>query len=113
KERETQPLQAFLDTLPAILDDMQKILFNRAQQFQRQHTQIIESKNDFYDFFSGETTGGFALAHWNGSPDIEEQLKKDLNVTIRCIPLGEDAEPGDCAFSREKSPQAVIFAKAY
>ena len=55
---------------------------------------------------------GFALAHWNGSDEIETQIKKDLKVTIRCIPM-DDQTPGICPFSGEHSPQRVIWAKSY
>ena len=47
---------------------------------------------DFYAFFTAENPskpeihGGFALAHWNGSAEIEAKIKEDLKVTIRCIP---------------------------
>ncbi|MDR2430228.1 MAG: proline--tRNA ligase, partial [Puniceicoccales bacterium] len=60
-----------------------------------------------------ELHGGFALAHWNGSAEVEAQIKKDLNVTIRCIPLDGTAEPGTCPFTGQPSPRRVIFAKAY
>ena len=33
--------------------------------------------------------GSFALVHWNGSAEVEEQIKNDLKVTIRCIPFGD------------------------
>jgi prolyl-tRNA synthetase len=58
--------------------------------------------------------GGFALAHWNGDPEIEAQVKQDLNVTIRCIPLlAKKPTAGKCIFTGEPSTQQVIFAKAY
>ena len=44
-----------------------------------------------------EIHGGFALAHWNGTRAVEEQVKNDLKVTIRCIPFddpGESARAG-------------------
>jgi prolyl-tRNA synthetase len=113
KDRTTQSLQAFIDALPATLDDIQKTLFDEASAFQRKNTHIIDSKKDFYDFFNGENHGGFALTHWNGDPGVEDQIKKDLNVTIRCLPLIGSKEPGICPFSQGKSAQRVVFAKAY
>ena len=59
-----------------------------------------------------EIHGGFALAHWNGSREIEEKIKSDLKVTIRCIPL-TDPEPGRCIFTGQASERRVIWAKAY
>ena len=77
-------------------------------------------KEDFYDFFTPknpakpEIHGGFALAHWNGSREVEEQIKNDLKVTIRVIPLDDSAgQAGKCIFTGEPSARRVVWAKAY
>ena len=76
-------------------------------------------KEEFYKFFTPkneehpEVHGGFALCHWSGDPEVEEQVKKDLNVTIRCIPLDSEEEIGTCVISGKKSLRRVIFAKSY
>ena len=111
KERAAQNRQEFLATLTQQLDEMQANLLQRARDFQQKNTVVIDSKEEFYEFFKGD--GGFALAHWNGDAAIEAKIKADLNVTIRCIPMGVPVEPGKCIFTGEKSAQRVIFAKAY
>jgi prolyl-tRNA synthetase len=94
----------------------------RARQFRDTHTRAIESKEEFYDFFTPknpskpEIHGGFALAHWNGSREVEEHIKSDLKVTIRCIPFGAHAgaeESGTCPFTGEPSARRVIWGKSY
>ncbi len=103
----------------AQLDEIQQCLFNRALDFRKVHTPKIDSKKEFYKFFTPknaenpEIHGGFALTHWNGDPAIEEMVKKDLGVTIRCIPLDLEVEEGICPFSGEKSSRRVVFAKSY
>ena len=47
------------------------------------------------------------------SREVEEQIKEDLKVTIRCIPRGMEDEPGRCIITGEPSKQRVIFAKSY
>jgi prolyl-tRNA synthetase len=111
KDKQALPRQTFIDNIAKQLDDIQTFLFERARDFSKANTVIVDSKEDFYSFFKGE--GGFALAHWNGSADVEAQVKQDLNVTIRCIPLDDKGEPGKCIFTGEPSKQRVIFAKAY
>ena len=56
--------------------------------------------------------GGFALTHFSGDVKLEERIKNDLGVTVRCIPL-EKSEPGTCPFTGQPSPQRVVWAKAY
>lgn len=99
-----------------LLEKVQSNLLAKATVFRDEHTVIITSKEQFYKFFTAkaeEIHGGFALCHWNGDPAIEAKVKEDLNVTIRCIPLHVPPEEGRCIFTGEKSPQRVIFAKAY
>ncbi|MFN2508474.1 MAG: proline--tRNA ligase, partial [Chthoniobacterales bacterium] len=108
--------------VPELLDSIQENLFERAKKFRDANTRVIDSKDEFYDFFTPknpskpEIHGGFALAHWSGAREIEEQIKQDLKVTIRCIPLENSAataEPGRCIFSGAPSRQRVVWAKSY
>jgi len=111
KERVSIPRQDFVASLSNLLREIQVILLARAKEFLQQNTTVINNKEEFYAHFKGD--GGFALAHWNGSADIEAKLKQDLNVTIRCIPRKAIPESGQCIFSGEPSHQRVVFAKAY
>jgi prolyl-tRNA synthetase len=44
---------------------------------------------------------------------VEEQIKNDLKVTIRCIPFDKGEGPGKCVITGEPSSQRVVFAKSY
>jgi prolyl-tRNA synthetase len=118
KTKESMSIQEFVARAPEILASIQQNLYDRATKFRDEHTRVIESKQDFYDFFTPQSSekpeihGGFALAHWNGSGEVEEQIKRDLRVTIRVIPFGE-SEPGRCIFTSEASVRRVIWAKSY
>ncbi|MEY2542018.1 MAG: prolyl-tRNA synthetase, partial [Verrucomicrobiota bacterium] len=118
KEKQFIATQEFVARAPEILMSIQQNLYDRAKTFRNENTRKIEKKEEFYDFFtprnSGkpEIHGGFVLAHWNGSRDVEEQIKNDLKVTIRVIPFG-DSEPGRCIFTGEPSQRRVIWAKSY
>jgi prolyl-tRNA synthetase len=106
--------EALLTDLPHLLDAMQHKLYEKALAFRKKHTVEIDSKEEFYRFFSEEKgIQGFALAHWNEDPAVEAMVKKDLNVTIRCIPLDIPQKEGRCIFTKKPSPRLVLFAKAY
>jgi prolyl-tRNA synthetase len=124
--RRDQPVKAkeflahdeFVGRASELLGSIQANLLERATRFCDSHTRQLDSRDEFYRFFTPENParpeihGGFALAHWNGSREVEEQIKNDLKVTIRCIPLGK-SEPGRCIFTGEPSARRVIWAKAY
>jgi len=119
KTKESIPMEEFVRRAPEILTSIQKNLYGRATKFRDEHTRVIDSKKEFYDFFTPansdkpEIRGGFALAHWNGSREVEEQIKNDLKVTIRVIPLDDSAEHGECIFTGKPSSRRVVWAKAY
>ena len=105
-----------------LLTSIQQNLFDRAKQFRENHTRAIDSKEEFYAFFTPQNSakpeihGGFALAHWDGSREVEEQIKNDLKVTVRCIPFDDTANPpesGTCPFTGKPSARRVVWAKAY
>src|SRR5262249_16235749 len=107
KNKESMRMDDFTARAPEILASIQNSLYARAKEFRDANTHEINSKKDFYDFFIAknpskpEIHGGFALAHWNGSREVEEQIKDDLKVTIRVIPLDKSSEPGQCIFTGE------------
>ena len=118
KSKEFLVVADFVSRAAAMLEAIQQNLFDRAKEFRDANTRTIDSKEEFYDFFTPkkadkpEIHGGFALAHWSGSREVEEQIKTDLKVTIRCIPF-DKPEAGTCPFSGAPSPQRVVWAKSY
>ncbi|MDQ6939508.1 MAG: proline--tRNA ligase [Verrucomicrobiota bacterium] len=122
KEKEFLKNEELVRRTVELLDAIQENLLERATKFRDENTRAINSKDEFYDFFTPknqnkpEIHGGFALAHWNGSGEVEAQVKNDLKVTIRCIPFDDPANPpeaGECIFTGEPSPRRVIWAKSY
>jgi prolyl-tRNA synthetase len=128
--RRDQPVKAknflkteeFVRQAADLLVSIQENLLARATEFRDANTRVIDSKEEFYAFFTPRNTakpeihGGFALTHWDGSRSVEEKIKNDLKVTIRCIPFDDQAnppEPGACPFTGNPSPRRVIWAKAY
>jgi prolyl-tRNA synthetase len=113
KAKQNQSRNEFVATLGTQLEDLHFTLLKRAREFRDTNTVTINSKAEFYSFFK-ENEGGFVRAHWNGSEDVEAQIKSDLNVTIRCIPMEDQSpEKGQCIFTGDPSSQRVIFAKSY
>jgi len=121
KEKEFLAADAFVAQVAATLQSIQDGLFARALAQRDEHTRRIDSREEFYAFFTPknaekpEVHGGFALTHWDGSAAVEEQVKNDLKVTIRCIPADAalGGGPGVCPFTGKPSAQRVLWAKSY
>jgi prolyl-tRNA synthetase len=101
---------AFVGTFCSLLDDIQTRLFSNALKYREEHTVTIDSEGEFFDFF--KNSGGFVSAHWNGDCEVEERIKRELGVTIRCIPLVR-GDGGVCPFSGKESQGRVIWARSY
>ena len=64
-------------------------------------------------YLSNVPKTGFISAHWDGTEETEDKIKKETKATIRCIPLDAKEEAGSCVFSGKPSTKRVLFAKAY
>ena len=117
-EKTFEERATFIQTAAAKLSDMQNKLLERAQQFREANTREIDSRDEFEAYFTPrdqsnpEVHGGFALCHFAEDQSVSEFLK-NLKVTIRCIPLDGDGEPGQCIFTGKPSRRRAVFAKAY
>ncbi|MFT5205804.1 MAG: prolyl-tRNA synthetase [Phycisphaerales bacterium] len=112
KEKQGVPRVEFIETVTDILDAMQQGLFERALARREEATKTIDSKEEFYKHFEGEGSG-FVYAHFCGDPAVEDEIKGDLKVTLRCVPLAGHDEEGDCIFTGNPSKQRVLWAKSY
>ncbi len=113
--------EEFVETIADTLKSIQDSMFERAKKYRDENTVEISSKDEFYSFFTPknpkkpEIHGGFAVAYYDGSREVEEMLKSDLKVTVRCIPLEGGSEGGKCIFTGKSGAGVVkaVFAKSY
>jgi prolyl-tRNA synthetase len=122
KEKEFIGKEEFIRRADDLLDEIQCNLLKRATELRDSNTKKIDNEADFRAFFGSsadhdgksEISGGFAMVNWAGSSEDEERLQKELKVTIRCIPKGDQyAEEGPCFLTGKPSHRRVIFAKSY
>lgn len=109
-EKTYHPIRSIEQSIPTLIDDIQKNLYQRALAFREAHTHVVDDYETFKQIF--EESGGFVYAHWDGTIETEEQIKAETKATIRLIPF-EKSEPGQCIYSGNYSPYRVVFAKAY
>jgi len=109
----------FVSTIPALLDEIQDAIYQKALAFRKANLVEIDDKDEFYRFYTPknnvnpEIHGGFASSHWCGDAACETKIKEDLKVTIRCIPQEGKQEEGTCICCGKPSNRRVIFAKSY
>jgi prolyl-tRNA synthetase len=103
-------LESMPTSVAALLEDIQRSLFERALAYRQQNTVRVET----WDAFKAAIEDGkFVLAHWSGEGDVEAIIKEETMATIRCIPFDETAEKGKCVLSGRPSRGRVLFARSY
>ncbi len=110
-KKEFIPREKVISVIPELMKEIQKNLFERARKFRDEHITRVDSFEEFKTVLHKK--GGFIAAHWDGTAETEEAIKKMTKATIRCIPLKEEKEPGTCVLTGKPSKQRVLFAKAY
>ncbi|MHC4910292.1 MAG: proline--tRNA ligase [Planctomycetota bacterium] len=119
KEKVGVPRAEFVATVADILQEMQDGLLERARAYRDANTRTIDDRDEFYEFFTPrdkeqpEIHGGFAMTHFSGDTVLEDTIKNDLAVTVRCIPQQDATGPGTCPFTGKPSAQRVVWAKSY
>ena len=94
-----------------LLEEIQDNLFTKAINYRTTHTTKVSNYDEFKKVLNEK--GGFISAHWDGTSETEEKIKKETKATIRCIPLDTDNEAGTCIVTGKVSARKVLFAKAY
>ena len=110
-EKKSIPMKEITNHIKIILEDIQNNLFDRANSFREERITAVETFDEFKSILSSK--GGFISAHWDGTSETEQSIKKETKATIRCIPFSKNIKAGYCVYSGKPSPQRVLFAKAY
>jgi len=109
--KEFVSIETIENYIPDLLQKIQNEIFTKAKEYRESHITEVNSYEEFKKVLNEK--GGFIAAHWDGSSEEEEQIKKETKATIRCIPLGNKVEKGVSLISGKESNQRVLFAKAY
>jgi len=111
KEKQVMALDAIATTIPALLDEIQQNIYQKALAFRTSMITPVDSYADFKKVL--DEKGGFVSAHWDGTAESEAAIKEETKATIRCIPLDAKEEAGACVYSGKPSTKRVLFARAY
>jgi prolyl-tRNA synthetase len=110
-EKETINFDDVFSRIDFLITDIQNNLFKKAQNFKNANIRNANTYEEFKNLIKNK--GGFVSAHWDGTKETEEKIKKETKATIRCIPIEKVEEKGNCIYSKKPSEQRVLFAKAY
>lgn len=108
--KETVALADLSEYINKLLVEIQEGLYSRAKDRLEKGIVSVDTWDEFLEQIE---KGGFISAHWDGSAETEQKIKEATKATIRCIPLENKLEGGNCVFTGAPSTQRVLFARAY
>ncbi|HKC36484.1 MAG TPA: His/Gly/Thr/Pro-type tRNA ligase C-terminal domain-containing protein, partial [Chitinophagaceae bacterium] len=111
KEKLQIPIAGLSGYIETLLNEIQQNLYNNALTYREQHITSVDSWDEFVKTLNEK--GGFVSAHWDGTAETETEIKEKTKATIRCIPLNNPPEEGECIFSGKPSKERGLFAIAY
>ena len=108
-EKQTAKLDELTSVIPALLDDIQKTMYQLALNFQQAHIHEVHSMDEL----GKVVDGGFAKAMWCGDRACEDKIKEQFNATSRNMPFDQTPIDDHCVCCGKPAQKLIYFAKAY
>lgn len=119
KEKMIIPLAEVSKRLPALLEEMQQEMFDKAKSYRDANivTEIttMEGLTEFFTPKNSEKPeihGGFARVKLGDDKTIGDRLA-ELKLTVRCLPTEQTGTEGKCIVTGKSTKHDAIIAKAY
>ncbi|MBQ2968110.1 MAG: proline--tRNA ligase [Clostridia bacterium] len=110
-EKMTVSLDELETVVPALLDEIQKNMFEKAKAHRDART---FNATDMETFASQlEAVPGFIKAMWCGDEACELEIKEKTGATSRCIPFEQEKLSDVCVCCGKKASKTVYWGKAY
>ena len=97
--------------LPAIFDQMQQDMLDRARAHRDSHTYEAKTYEEFKDIIANKP--GFVKAMWCGEEACELKIKDDTTATSRCMPFEQEKIADTCVCCGKPAKSLVYWGKAY
>jgi prolyl-tRNA synthetase len=110
KEKTTIPREEAAAYIIHTLHDIQNTLYTIQKKRLEANTIEVDTRDAFLAWLDA---GKFIMAHRDGTPQTEAQIKELTKATIRCIPHNARQESWVCIYTQQPSTQRVLFARSY
>ena len=97
--------------LPALLEEIQQDLFDKAFAHREMMTNVAADMDEFKQTLDEKS--GFIKAMWCGDTACEEKIKEETSATSRCIPFEQEKVSETCVCCGKEAKELVYWARAY
>src|SRR5579862_831336 len=112
--KETVATAGVATRVQALLDEIQRTLYEQALAFRQSRTYQVSDYDEFRALMADRARLGFVEAWWCGDATCEAEIKAETQATIRCMPLEQPTGAhGACVQCGRPGAAWAVFAKAY
>ncbi|MEW5984478.1 MAG: proline--tRNA ligase [Acidobacteriota bacterium] len=111
REKQALPIEGLAERVRALLETIQRSLYDRAVAHRADHTSRTTSWDEFAQIMAGRP--GFVISPWCGEEACEAEIKSATQATIRSLPMEGDAPDASCIRCGRPAVATAWFAKAY
>jgi prolyl-tRNA synthetase len=105
--KESIPIDRLGERLPALLEEIQKALFESACAFRKENTATARTVAELETHFADKR--GFVAVPWDGNAAFEAEVKEKTGATMRCVPLDQTPWKGLASDGQN----VALFARSY
>ena len=98
-------------TIPALLEDIQKSLYEKALANREAHTYTAKSLDEMKSILAEHT--GFIKSMWCGDLACELEMKDKAGMSSRCIPFEQEHIADTCPVCGKPANKMVVWGIAY
>ncbi|MGE4484927.1 MAG: proline--tRNA ligase [Oscillospiraceae bacterium] len=109
-EKFTVPLAELGAAIPALLEGVQKALFDKAKSNLDEHTYPATTLDEARAIVE---KGGFIKMMWCGETECEAKMKDEVGVSSRCIPFNQENLGDTCPVCGKPAKHMVYWGVAY
>jgi prolyl-tRNA synthetase len=99
--------------VPALLDTIQRALYDQALVFRQSRTYRVAGYAEFKQLMADRARLGFVEGWWCGDAACEAEVKAETQATIRCLPFDHPEGSGACIHCDNAAHVWAVFGKAY
>jgi prolyl-tRNA synthetase len=117
-EKVTAPLDAVVETVKALLEEIQASMFAKAVAFRETNCHVNVETLEQLKAHIAETEAagsltGWVLAGWCGDAQCEATVKEETKFTTRNIPFDVPAQKHTCITCGQEAKHTLWFGRAY
>jgi prolyl-tRNA synthetase len=111
REKLVVSLDELENVVPALLEDIQNSLLEKARTAQNEKTTAAETLEELKNILDTKT--GFVKAMWCGDRTCEDKIKEEAAATSRCMPFEQEHIADTCVCCGKPAKKLVYWGRAY